>query len=122
MKNTLKKGQLYNMVNKSCGHLSYKIGVILIHNSKTFIGILGIPIKILVCLYHHRYRTRHLISKNYYNCHSETIEESFTYRLGKSFNKQVGIGIKVDILNFGLIYINLKKNIKIKKANNGNKI
>ena len=36
--------------------------------------------------------------------------------------KQVGIGIKVDILIFGLIYINLKKNIKIKKANNGNKI
>ncbi|ECR2004517.1 capsular biosynthesis protein, partial [Campylobacter jejuni] len=111
-----KKGQLYNMVNKSCGHLSYKIGVILIHNSKTFIGILGIPIKILVCLYHHRYRTRHLISKNYYNCHSETIEESFTYRLGKSFIQASRNWYKGGYINFWFDLYKLKKEYKNKKG------
>ncbi|HEB9325612.1 TPA: hypothetical protein RZK34_001648 [Campylobacter jejuni] len=105
-----KKGQLYNMINKSCNHLSYKIGIILIHNSKTFIGVLKIPIKILVCLYHHQHHT-----KNYYNNHSNAIKESFAYKLGKSFiqaskNWYKGGGIK---LIFDII--KLKKNFKKNK-------
>ncbi|EBI2440100.1 glycosyl transferase, partial [Campylobacter jejuni] len=71
---------------------------------------------ILVCLYHHRYRTRHLISKNYYNCHSETIEESFTYRLGKSFIQASRNWYKGGYIKFWFDLYKLKKEYKNKKG------
>lgn len=106
-----KKGQLYNMINKSCNHLSYKIGIILIHNSKTFIGILKIPIKIIVCLYHHQHHT-----ENYYNNHSNAIKESFAYKLGKSFIKASKNWYKGGYIKFWFDLWKLKKEYKDKKG------
>ncbi|EIZ0998428.1 hypothetical protein MOT47_001504 [Campylobacter coli] len=110
-----KKGQLYNMVNVSHNHLSYKIGAVLIHNSKTCMGILGLPIKILVCLYHHRSRNN-LISQNFYNCQSDTVEKSFTYKIGKSFIKASRNWYKGGYIKFLFDVYQLKKEYKTKKG------
>lgn len=118
----LLKYEEYAKKAKAYDSLPYKLGVILIHNSKTFTGILRIPTQILVCLRRHRCQGG-LVSQDYNHSQSKTIKQTFTYKLGKALIQAHKTWYKGGYIKFWFDWYQLRKELKNKKGKkHGNRI